>query len=211
MNIVDRKEYRGYQQLPIPIEGNTGKYKNYQDYLYKFISHVRPKRILEIGFNAGHSACCMLNACETASMYSFDICRYGTEQVACDVLKQYFDLTLIPGNSVETVPKFVSENKLMFDFVFVDGGHEYEVPYYDILNTKDIINDQGFMLIDDLGVGTVNECIYRSNILNEFESYKIVDLEKNILLLHKNVDQTKNIINGMSDELLCKLVKTKEL
>lgn len=211
MNIVVRKEYKGYDQLPIPIEGNTGKYKNYQDYLHKFISCIKPKRILEIGFNAGHSACCMLNAYESASMYSFDICRYGTEQVAFDVLKQHFDLTLIPGNSVETIPKFINDTKLTFDFVFVDGGHEYEVPYHDIIHTKDVINDQGFMLIDDLGVGSVNECIYRSNILNEFDSYKILDLEKDILLLHKNIDSNKNIMSSLTDELLSKLVKTKQL
>ena len=185
INVVDRNMWLGWNELPTPKEGNTGKYIQYQSFLYNFIRDLNPKHILEIGFNAGHSACCFLNACPNTKMYSFDICRWGTEVLARDVLKKHFDLTLIEGDSTKTIPEFFKQNSISFDFIFIDGGHFEDVPYLDIMNTKNYLSQNGVILIDDLNVGTVNDCIVKSNILNEFNSFTVENIEKQILLFYK--------------------------
>ena len=63
--------------------------------MYNILKITRPKSILEIGFNGGHSACCFLNASPSAKMYTFDICRWGMEEKALSVLKEHFDINLI--------------------------------------------------------------------------------------------------------------------
>ena len=158
---MERKKWLGWNELPEPKAGNTGNYKEIQEFLFHLVREHKPKNILEIGFNAGHSACCFLNASPLSKMYTFDICIHGTEKEACRVLKKHFDIELIEGDSIETVPKFFEINKisddhdLKFDLVFVDGYHGFDkdngkmMPYEDIKNTIDYVNDGGLLIIDD--------------------------------------------------------------
>ena len=183
---IDRSKWKGWKELPTPLEGNTGKWKKYQSLLFKTVSDLKPKLILETGFNAGHSACCFLNASETSKMYTFDICRWGTEEPAEAVLKNNgFDITLIKGSSDETLPKFFEENSdMMFDFVFIDGGHDNDVPYNDMKNVKDNINVGGVLIIDDMTVGSVKSCFNRHDWTG-FDISKPNDIEKDVRILTK--------------------------
>ncbi|MAG25852.1 hypothetical protein CMI47_09765 [Candidatus Pacearchaeota archaeon] len=188
-----REDWLGWNLLPIAQEGNTGKYLKYQTLLYSLVKSLKPNRILEIGFNAGHSACCFLNASPDSKMITFDICRWGTEESAKNVLKNNgFDITLIKGDSTTTVPKYFKENpKIKFDLIFIDGYHKFDpsvdfnIPYEDMNNTKDYINSKGIFIIDDMSIGTVSASYSRINWDN-FENisfdYKI---EKNIKILRK--------------------------
>lgn len=174
---IDRSEWFGWNDLPRAKEGHTGRYIDYQSFLYNLIKELRPKNILEIGFNAGHSACCFLNASPTAKMITFDICRHGTEEISIEILKKNFDITLIKGDSTVTVPDFLSKNKIEFDFIFVDGGHEDDVPYKDIINTKQYLKKDGFLLIDDTDNHYIINGITKSNILTEFVEIKFNEVE----------------------------------
>ena len=48
-----------------------------------------------------------------------------------------------------TSDKFFRDNKIKFDLIFLDGLHTYEQTKKDLLNSLDIINDGGVIVLDD--------------------------------------------------------------
>lgn len=181
-----RTEWTGWNDLPTAREGHTGKYIKYQTLLFETVKELKPSNILEIGFNAGHSACCFLNAHPSAKMVTFDICRHGTEDAALQALQPHFDITLVRGDSVETVPKYLKENDTLFDFVFIDGLHLGKHPYLDFMNTKDRIAPGGIIVVDDMDVGTVPSCFAKVNWSGFGEIKVRSQIEKRIKILRKN-------------------------
>jgi len=179
-----RKSWMGWNELPVAKEGHTGKYIRYQSKLHNIVKNRIPKHILEIGFNAGHSACCFLNASPESKLYTFDICRHGTEHIAHKVLSKYFDITLIEGNSTESVPKFFENNDIKFDLIFIDGAHYGDTPYYDMINTKNHVNKGGLIVIDDMNIKDVSKC-YNKIDWSGFREIKVSNVEKKIKTLEK--------------------------
>ena len=59
-------------------------------------------------------------------------------------------VNLIQGNTHETLPKFVEDNKdLKIDFVFIDGGHSFETVESDWNNIQNIIDENSVVIFDD--------------------------------------------------------------
>lgn len=184
MKIVNR-DWIGWNDLPKPKEGNTGKYEKYQDYLYELISELKPSRILEVGFNAGHSCCCFFNAYPETKITAFDICRHGTEEPGVKALQDNgFDITLIKGDSTQSIPKFFEKYNFKYDFMFIDGGHGGEVPYKDIINTMEHLKVGGIFVVDDYTVGSVSAC-YKKVDWSDFKEQQVPPIEKNIKVLKK--------------------------
>ena len=112
-------------------------------------------KIMEIGFNAGHSAEVFLsNGCH--SLISFDLC--STDYVL--VAKKYIDEkypgkhVLIKGDSRETLPMFISLNPdIRFDVIFIDGGHDYEVVKSDLENCLKLSDSSTLIIVDDVVSG----------------------------------------------------------
>ena len=163
---------KGWKNLPQSIEGNVSQDDSDQDggdplsstkILNAIANKYKPKNILEIGLNAGHSACILLNSTDCEEYHAFDICRHNTEQKAVNELKKYFNIKLYAGDSVVTVPAFFEDNDTKFDLVFVDGGHFYECAFSDISNTIHNLNKNGLMLIDDF---------YSSEIVRAYDDVK---------------------------------------
>ncbi len=108
--------------------------------------------IIEIGFNAGHSAEIFLENNKDLILISFDLGEHRYVNTA----KEYIDLkypnrhTLILGNSIETLPKFIEGNKdKKYDLIFIDGGHEYEIAKQDIENSFNLSHKDTIIIIDD--------------------------------------------------------------
>ena len=71
---------------------------------------------------------------------------YSLEAVK-DLLKKFEkNIELIKGNSNEILRK-VDMSKI--DYVFLDGGHDYETVKNDLENCKSVINNNGTVLCDD--------------------------------------------------------------
>jgi predicted O-methyltransferase YrrM len=110
-------------------------------------------RIIEVGFNAGHSSCVFLGAREDVTVVSFDLGAHGYVTRA----KQYVDRTfpgrhtLVIGDSRETVPRYYAEQHTAdFDLAFIDGGHDYDVARADLVNILPMISPSGLIIMDDL-------------------------------------------------------------
>jgi predicted O-methyltransferase YrrM len=133
------------------------------------------KNIMEIGFNAGHSSEIFLKNNPDCHVTSFDIGDYMSVLHA----KDYIDLTypgrhtLIIGNSTITIPKYVLDNPgKVFDFIFIDGGHDYPVPADDLENCSKLADKNTTFAIDDVAPSWTNG---PTRALNEFvKSEKVI-------------------------------------
>jgi predicted O-methyltransferase YrrM len=110
-------------------------------------------RIIEVGFNAGHSSCVFLGAREDVTVVSFDLGLHGYVTRA----KQYVDATfpgrheLVIGDSRETLPRYRAERPdAVFDLAFIDGGHDYDVARTDLVNILPMVSPSGLIVMDDL-------------------------------------------------------------
>jgi predicted O-methyltransferase YrrM len=108
--------------------------------------------VMEIGFNAGHSAEVFLQNNPTLTLTSFDLGEYNYVTIA----KEYIDVTypnrhtLILGDSTQTVPRYINDNpNKTFDIIFIDGGHDYKIAKSDLENCKKLANKDTIVIMDD--------------------------------------------------------------
>jgi predicted O-methyltransferase YrrM len=108
--------------------------------------------IMEIGFNAGHSAEIFLQNNPSLTLTSFDLGRHDYLSTA----KEYIDKVypnrhrLILGDSTVTVPKYINDNPdKTFDVIFIDGGHDYSIANADLENCKKLANKDTIVIMDD--------------------------------------------------------------
>lgn len=158
------------EMIEAPCEGNISWFENRQEKLKELITITRPKYLIEIGFNIGHSALiiCSLIADlkkqdinylnKRVDFFIFDICVCEATKYNFEILKtkfkKYINLHLIEGSSIETIPVFFEENKILFDFIEIDGCHTYDCVREDVLNTINNLSENGIIYIDD----------YKSNV-----------------------------------------------
>ena len=116
------------------------------------LTKIPIRTIMEIGFNAGHSADVFLKNNPNSTLVSFDIGDHEYVHTA----KRYIDLhypnrhTLILGDSTVTIPQYVEQNNNKnFDVIFIDGGHEYATARADLLNCRKLSHTNTLVLLDD--------------------------------------------------------------
>jgi len=109
-------------------------------------------KVMEIGFNAGHSAELFLANNKTLTVTSFDL---GCHDYVVHG-KNYIDMTfpnrhiLVIGDSTLAVPKWYEENKdKKFDVIFIDGGHGYDTAKADLENCMKLAHKDTLVIMDD--------------------------------------------------------------
>jgi FkbM family methyltransferase len=147
------------------VEGGSFQIGHQVARLRELVGKCDPKSIMEIGFNGGHSALLFLAITPpTTKVVSFDLGEYAYVFAA----KRYIDSvfpgrhTLVTGDSMTTVAKYeeqvahrmknpLTAPPLRFDFIFVDGGHQDDIPLKDILNSQRLAaGPHTIVAIDDI-------------------------------------------------------------
>ena len=134
--------------------------------IYEF--GLKCNNILEIGFNAGHSALLMLLANPKLIIDVFDINHHKYTELCFNYLNDKFNGRLIShwGSSVETLSK-ITESK--WDGFHIDGCHLEEVATIDINNVIRLSNPNNLIMIDDTQMIWLKELMFKMIGENKFE------------------------------------------
>ena len=134
-------------------EGYTQLNQHQCNEIKKILSNASPKTIMEIGFNAGHSAELFLEN-SNAYVYSFDLgehfhqyLKYGKQYINNTYINRHI---LILGDSTIRIPIFAQNNNIKFDIIFIDGGHSYDVAYADLMNCRKLATENTIIIMDDI-------------------------------------------------------------
>ena len=132
---------RGFQIL-------EGKLNFQKPFLKKFLKEESwIKNILEIGFNAGHSADFMLSQRSDILVTSIDIAKHQYTVPCANFLSEKHSdrLKFMIGDSRYTLGEINDK----FDFIFIDGGHFGDIPRQDMINCKRLSHDKTIIMLDD--------------------------------------------------------------
>ena len=112
-------------------------------------------KVLEVGFNSGHSAGMVLTTFPTVKVTSFDLCRHWYCEPAHEELVRVFGKDrheLVCGHSHFSILDYVKgkpESLRAYDAVFVDAGHFYVDTLMDILDTAKYAKPGALLVVDD--------------------------------------------------------------
>jgi predicted O-methyltransferase YrrM len=112
--------------------------------------HPEIKKIVEIGFNGGFSSGVFLTVRSDIEIVSVDIGLHDYVLPAKAWIDSQFKgrHTLIIGDSRDVLPKIPHYLKEA-DLIFIDGGHDKDIPDRDIHNTLLHCRPDAHILIDD--------------------------------------------------------------
>ena len=146
-NLVDFYKKKNIKNF----EGYSQEVKGQANFLRKIVNHKSINNVMEIGFNAGHSAELFLSSNKNINLVSFDIGHHKYVNLGKEFIDKTYPNrhTLIIGNSLSTVPEYFKKENKKFDLIFIDGGHDYHVAKGDIFNCKNLAHDKTIVVLDD--------------------------------------------------------------
>jgi len=119
--------------------------------MWKTMDYFRPQSVLEIGFGCGQSLGLLYESSGASRILSVDNKHNNKDNW----------IGLFPDAPVEWITcdskTFTSTEK--FDFVFIDGDHDYHGVVADIKNTIPLLHETSILCIDDWQFPGVNRAI----------------------------------------------------
>ena len=121
-----------------------------REYLRRCMSGVQS--VLEVGFNAGHSAAIMLLENPEVRITAVDIGSHAYSRPCADVLAREFGgrLRFLWGDSRTVLEASEGLAARDFDLVHIDGGHGDDVFAHDLGWWLETSNPGGLLLVDDV-------------------------------------------------------------
>jgi mannosyltransferase OCH1-like enzyme len=123
---------------------------NFQNKRYNlFYYGMMAVDILEVGFNAGHSALLYLISNPYSKIHFFDLGEHQYSRLCFEYLNTQFPgrLSVTWGDSTLTIPIYHPAS--VFDFIHIDGGHSRYVAESDFYNCQHFANEYTYLIIDD--------------------------------------------------------------
>lgn len=136
----------------ISFEGHSSQVPEQCASLRSLCSSTSIKLAMEIGFNGGHSAELFLKSNKFLNLISFDLGNHDYVSLGKNFIDNSYPFRhrLILGDSRSTVPKFSKENPCVkFDFIFIDGGHDYDIAMADLVNCRRLSTPDTVVILDD--------------------------------------------------------------
>ncbi len=133
------------------FEGHSQMCPGETEFLKNIVNNPSIINVIEIGFNAGHSAELFLSSNKNINLVSFDIGIHNYVNIGKKFIDENYPKRhqLIMGNSLITVPEFIKTNKKKFDLIFIDGGHDYNIAKGDLINCKKLSHNKTIIIMDD--------------------------------------------------------------
>ena len=94
--------------------------------------------------------------------YFLKLDPYSYESVIRLLKKFSNNVNIIKGDSNQVLKNI---KPLLFDYVFLDGGHKYETVKNDLINLTEIIHNNGIILCDDYNLS------YASGVKKAIDEY----------------------------------------
>jgi hypothetical protein len=149
--------------------------------------------MLEIGFNAGHSALLALSANPQLAFYAIDICWHEYTKRCAEFLAVEFPgrFHFFAGDSREMLPYLAERDDLpRFDLYHVDGGHSREICFADMSNCIRLAgkfprNGVAHLLLDDINASWIYdvycEFLSKGHLMTEDFVGDWEDVNRNVL------------------------------
>lgn len=134
------------------IEGYSRQFPQQVEDLI-LLTHKPNIKIMEIGFNAGHSTDTILTNNPNLTMVSFDLGMHSYVATAKSYIDNVFPFrhTLIIGDSRFSVPTFIRNYPdIRFDIIFIDGGHGEDIALSDLDNCFHLAHKDTIVIMDDM-------------------------------------------------------------
>ena len=136
--------------------------------LRSFIDQVKPRRIMEIGVGGGLGAKNMIARAKekrkNVEYYGFDSFeRTSEKEIRKALIKTGGKIHLFKGDSKKILPNWIRRLPKM-DFVYIDGGHDYETVSPDWKNVQRLRHPRTIVVFDDFNFEGVRSVV--SNIKN---------------------------------------------
>lgn len=126
----------------------------------RLCEYLKPRHLVEVGFNAGRSACLWLNhVSREAQVVSCDIGNHPYVWDAWAILHREFpNFTLLLGDSTNTLKQLRLSHPA--DLVFVDGGHLTDICLSDVRNMVPLLSpSNGVLIVDDSEIVSVGKAL----------------------------------------------------
>lgn len=143
MTLIEKSEF--LSRTMVESEGHIFPTEYTIEALKTIYKHTDAKSVLEIGFNAGHSAFTVLSLFDYVTYHSVDIAQYEHTEINAaalsDMFPERFSFEKINSQHLDT------EVLSRYDMVFVDGDHSVEGASMDLQKC----NEAGvkWILVDD--------------------------------------------------------------
>ncbi len=188
VNLDSYLNQKGFFLSPVHSQKNEGYTSAIQrKEFFKSLQNVpQINKIMEIGFNAGHSSEAFLNATSCNKLLSIDINVHPYTATGVEFIKQKFGerFEFIAGDSRLEVPKYAAAHpNEKFDLIFIDGGHAFECTVSDIRNCRQLAHHDTILWIDDYapwGVKAAVDFCVQEGVIALVTAQSVTDLSDGI-------------------------------